>query len=228
MDKEQIIEQVLEENRRWLPPAPHDRHMAEQVAIGRCHIEHRGHGEAPLLVFPDGGVMQLPTVRWQETTRGWRLIAETDEHSHHQTTHLDVCGTVDTIEEAIEGEPQLEGLDELMGDIEHMLGRLKRRRDAYEKYVADVREALEWEVRQKPVPPGFKKLEELRQMLAESAEWVAEHREEVVETAEAVRDVAQYLEYSLADYKKIALRLNELFVEIRGARKWDDEEAVDA
>jgi len=228
MDKDELVRQVLEENRRWLPPSPHDQHMAEQVAIGRCHIQHRGHAQAPLLVFPDGGTMQLPTVRWRETLRGWRLIAESDEHSEYQTTHLDVCGTVDSIEKALEGEPELTGLDVLMVDIEHMLGRLERRRGAYEKYVAEVKVALEGVVRQKPVPPGYEKLNELREMLAKSPEWVAEHREEVVATAEIVRDVAQYLEYSLADYKKIALRLNELFVEIRGARKWDDEEAVDA
>ncbi len=228
MEKGEIIRQVLEENRRWLPPSPHDEKMAEQVAIGRCHIQHRGHGQAPMIVFPDGGAMQLPTVRWRETVRGWELIAESDEHSEHQTTHLDVCGTVDTIEEAIEGEPELEGLDVLMVDIEHMLGRLKRRQHAYEKYVAAVKEALEEVVRRKPVPPGFEKLNELREMLAKSPEWVAQHREEVVATAEIVRDVAQHLEYSLADFKKIALRLNELFVEIRGARKWDDEEALDA
>lgn len=109
-DRQKAIEQILEENRRWLPPSPHAEKMAEAVAAGRCHIQHRGHGQAPLLVFFDGGAMQLPTVRWANTARGWRFTAESSEHSPDQTTHLDVCGTVDTIEQAIEGEPQLEGL----------------------------------------------------------------------------------------------------------------------
>lgn len=227
-EKQKAVAQILEDNRRWLPPSPHAEKMAEAVASGRCHIQHRGHGQAPLLVFFDGGVMQLPTVRWCDTTRGWRLIAESDEHTENQTTHLDVCGTVDAIEQAIEGEPQLEGLDELCEDIKHMLGRLVRRRQEYEQFVAQVGEALEWEVRKKPVEPGHENLEKLRAMLAESPDWVAEHREQVVETAEAVRDVAQYLEYCLTDHKKIALRLHELYEQVRGARKWDDEEALDA
>jgi DNA repair exonuclease SbcCD ATPase subunit len=227
-DRQKAIEQILEENRRWLPPSPHAEKMAEAVAAGRCHIQHRGHGQAPLLVFFDGGAMQLPTVRWANTARGWRFTAESSEHSPDQTTHLDVCGTVDTIEQAIEGEPQLEGLDDLCEDIKHMLGRLARRQGEYDSFVSQVREALEWEVRSKPVEGGLQQLEQLREMLARSPQWVAEHREQVVETAEAVRDVAQYLEYCLTDYKKIALRLHELYEQVRGARKWDDAEAVDA
>ncbi len=220
---QQIAEQ-LDVNPRWLPPEKHAERILEWVEKGRCHIEHRGHGNAPVLVFNDGGAMELPTVRWMETPRGWRLASVGDEHTEQQTSHYDVCGTVDVIEEAIEGEPDLEGLQDLLDDIEHMLRRMKSRRDEYEDYVSGVREALESEIRRKEVSPAYDWLDELRQMLNRPPQAVQEDREEIVEKAEAVRDVAQFLEYSLRDFKDIALEINRLYREVQGARNWSEEE----
>ncbi|MFP3903385.1 MAG: hypothetical protein ACLFWB_03985 [Armatimonadota bacterium] len=214
----------LDVNPRWLPPQEHAEKILEWVEEGRCHIEHRGHKKAPILVFDDGGAMELPTVRWMETPRGWRLASIGDEHTEQQTSHYDVCGTVDIIEEAIEGEPDLEGLQDLLDDIEHMLRRMKSRRDEYEAFVSGVRKALESEVRRKEVEPAYGWLDELREMLDRPPQEVQEDREKIVEKAEAVREVAQFLEYSLTDFREIALQIHRLYEEVRGARNWSQEE----
>lgn len=227
MSKQEEIAKKLDVNPRWLPPQDHAEKILQWVQEGRCHIQHQGHRKAPVLVFNDGGSMELPTVRWKDTPRGWRLVSVGSDHSDRQTTHYDVCGTVDHIEEAIEGEPELEGLQDLLDDIEHMLGRMKSRRDEYEDFVAKVREALEKDVRKKPVAPACDRLDELRQALAAGPDEVKKNREDITETAEAVRDVAQFLEYALRDYRDIALAIHRLYEEVRGGRNWSQEEGAD-
>lgn len=224
MPRRDDIARELDVNPRWLPPQEHAEKILQWVEEGRCHIEHRGHRRAPVVVFNDGGAMELPTVRWMETSRGWRLASIGDEHTEEQTSHYDVCGTVDAIEEAIEGEPELEGLQSLLDDIEHMLRRMKSRRDEYEAFVSGVREALDRQVRRKEVSPAYGWLDELREMLDRSPGRVQAEREEIVEKAEAVRDVAQFLEYSLTDFKEIALQIHRLYEEVKGARNWSHDE----
>ena len=56
----QSPEEILDVNRRWLPPPPHVDKVVEAVLNGSAHIEKRGHHEAPLVIFEDGGVIELP------------------------------------------------------------------------------------------------------------------------------------------------------------------------
>ena len=49
---------------RWLPPSPHREKLLEKIALGRAHIEETGHNQPPLVYFEDGGMMELPRVRW--------------------------------------------------------------------------------------------------------------------------------------------------------------------
>jgi len=220
MTREQLAER-MGINHRWLPSGGrHARKIYEWVEEGRCRIEHRGHGHAPVLVFEDGGSMEIPSVRWADTANGRCLVSVSDIHTEDKTTHYDVCGTVDTIRSALEGEPNLNGLQDLLVDIEHMIRRMKNRRDEYEGLIANLKNVIERNVRCKEVPGAFAQLAELRKALSENIDVVKSNRDSILETAESVRDVAQYLEYSLQDYRDIVLELNRLCRDIQGARKW--------
>jgi hypothetical protein len=181
--------------------------------------------------------MELPSVRWMKTDRGERLASVSVEHSTEQTTHYDVCGTVDSIESALEGlaaerrtaggeeayapvEIDAETLDSYLTDIDHMISRMKRRRDEYERFVIEARDLLERAVRRKKVEPAARLIAELRSMMRDPAIAEEAKRREFVETIEGVRDIAQFLEYSLSDYKEIALDLLALIDGIRGGRVW--------
>ena len=231
------IAEELGVHERWLPPVEHARKISGAIARGVCHIEHRGHRLAPLLVFDDGGAMELPSVRWKKTDRGDRLTSVSTEHSSDQTTHYDVCGTIDSIEAALErfvaeertvGEDEvyapieIDGatLDSYLTDIDHMISRMKRRRDEYEQFVAEAHDLLERGVRRKKVEPATHLIADLRSMLEEPSIAEDAKRREFVEKIERVRDIAQFLEYSLSDYKEIALDLLAHIDQIRGGRVW--------
>ena len=217
--RKQLAEQ-LGVNPKWLPEGDHAKKIAEWVERGRCHIEHRGHKNAPLLVFEDGGAMEIPTVRWVQTSRGWCLVSVDSTHSEEKTTHYDVCGTIDAIKAAISGEPSPDGLLELLDDIEHMIRRMNRRREEYEGFVADVQNIVSRAVRCKPVAQAFGWLDELRQELSNDPDVIKSNQASINDTAESVRDIAQYLEYALEDYRSVAQELGDRVRQIRGARAW--------
>lgn len=224
--REQLAEK-LGINPRWLPADNHSRKIVEWIERGRCHIEHRGHGTAPLLVFEDGGSMEVPSVRWTKTARGWCLASVGTIHSRDATTHCDVCGTVDSLLEAIADEPRLDGLQELLRDVEHMITRMKNRRDEYEDFVKNAQEILERKIRRKGVSPACSQLKELKRVLSRDAEYVKSGRTSIVQTVESVRDIAQFLEYSLKDYRDITLEIQSLCRDVQGARDWKQEDGSD-
>lgn len=207
-------------NLRWLPGGEDTQKIAEWIEQGRCRIEHRGHGNSPLLVFEDGGSMEIQTVRWAHTARGWCLVSIDHAHSREKTTHYDVCGTIDAVKKAIAEVPNLDGLQELLDDIEHMIVRMNGRRDEYGSLVDDLRETLDKEIRSKPVPPVFALLSDLRVALSQDPAEVRRNYAGITETAEAVRDVAQFLEYSLEDYRDMARQIDGLIQKVKGARSW--------
>ena len=47
----------------WLPPSPHREAVLDVLSDGRAHLVERGHRVPPLLVFEDGGAMELPSAR---------------------------------------------------------------------------------------------------------------------------------------------------------------------
>lgn len=206
---------------RWLPETPHAERILEQVEAGSCHLEHRGHRQPPFLVFNDGGAMELPTVRWMKTSRGTRLASVSEHHDENRTTHYDVCGTVDTILDIVKTGGDPSQLGPLYDDIEAMIRRMSSRRDEYDSFLSEIGELLARElpeVRRKPVEPAFSWLAQLRESAGGEGE-------RTIELAEAVRDVAQYLEYSLTDMRRIAVRVEALYREIKGLRNWSVEES---
>jgi hypothetical protein len=211
----EAIAAALDVNGRWIPGVEHGEKILDEVRAGNCHIEHRGHRTPPLLVFNDGGAMELPSVRWMETARGMRLASVSDTHGEHSTTHYDVCGTVDTIERILADHRDRAAILPLLDDIEAMIRRMASRRAEYERFVEEVRRALEAPVRRKEVEPAYGHLGELRSMVA------AGDNGAIVELAERVRDIAQYLEYALTDHRNIAVEISRLYRNLRGRRNWD-------
>ena len=99
-------EQILDVNRRWLPPSPHIDKVIEAVQKGRAVIEKRGHNEPPLLMFEDGGVIELPKVRYEQTYNGLQLVSSDDAAGEGVTRFTDVCGCVDHIKGTLADNPQ--------------------------------------------------------------------------------------------------------------------------
>lgn len=218
MSQSKTISERLGIHRRWLPESPHAEKIAEWVDAGRCHIVHRGHSAAPLLVFVDGGSMELPTVRWAETGRGWCLVSVAGEHSAEQTTHYDVCGTVDAIKSAVErGEIKLD-LRNLLDDIEHMIGRMAKRSDEYSRFFADLQRLLEKDTRRPSAMTAAGHLAQLRNELTPGSSDI--NVETILKIAEEVRAVAQSLEDSLSDCREIAREAAGYLRTIQGGRSW--------
>jgi len=216
---------LLNVNKRWLPPDEDCEAILYHINDGTAYIEHRGHGNAPLLVFMDGGAMELPTVRHRDTLRGMQLVSEGEMVSENQTRHRDVCGSVDEFKKLIMEDPDNPVLKRLLEDIGHMIRRLAKRRDEYRQFIDDVHEACQAEIREpERVALAYELIPELEKRIGSSAEGNQADEETIFEQAEAVRDVAQYLEYALHDSKAIALRINELFEQIRGGRHWEKEQ----
>ena len=88
---------------RWLPPSPHREKILEKLAEGRAHIEEAGHNQPPLVYFEDGGMMELPRVRW---TGANQFVPDMSEGGAARQTHYtDVCGSIDELKRIEEEEP---------------------------------------------------------------------------------------------------------------------------
>lgn len=211
---------------RWMPPSPHREKILEEIAAGAAHIFERGHGVPPLLVFEDGGMIELPRVRLQLTRRGMQLTASDEPASRGETRFYDVCGTVDEILGQVrEGrEPDPEEMSGLLGDIGYMLGRLQRRGEQYAAFFDAVRETVEAAgALQRPAyASAGGRLEALKSSLADKARPL--DAEAVTERAECVRALAQASEDYLAECRSAAMRIGTLFGEIRGGRNWQPEQ----
>jgi len=215
---------------KWLPGSPHREAILKFIAQGRAHVQQRGHGLAPLLVFEDGGAIELPLVRYQRTERGMELVAAERPDTPDQTKYRDVCGSIDAIKARLRDDPagacrQKQELLALIDDVVHMLGRLRRRREAYEAFAGELRRVCEAMERQ-PRPdtgPGLAGVEELRRGLASATpEELLARRERLFSAAEAARALAQQEEDALSAWKELAICVGRLYRRIRGARQWDD------
>jgi len=223
MSKDDKIKEILSEHQRWLPPSPHRERIAETIVDGTAYILARGHNQAPVLVFQDGGSMELPTVRWAETERGSQLVSVAQESSPDQTRHRDVCGSVDEFKRLISEDPQNEALDRLLDDIGYMIRRMEKRRQEGRQFAADVLEAAQGPVRgPERVELADELLPRLRAYPGQDTDRIEENLDQIYEWAEAIRDIAQNLEYALTDYKIMGIRVNELFEQFRGGRNWDE------
>lgn len=220
-----IPEDILNVNKAWLPPSPHVDRVVEMVQRGRAHIERRGHDLAPLVVFEDGGVIELPNVRYDETHRGVEIISAANAAESEHTRHPDVCGCVDELRGLFDDGPSLIGKEpdrfrRLITDALYMEARMRERIYAYNRFFADVAEVCAAEVDVPNADKAFIAAEELRRMIDDAASGGLPDIDDLFHLVEGVRDVASRQEAALAEMRNMAVRIGALYAEIKGARNW--------
>jgi len=222
-------EEILDVNRRWLPPEPHLGKVIEAVQKDSAHIEKRGHHEPPLLVFEDGGVIELPKARYQETYRGMQLVSSDEAAQEGVTKFRDVCGCVDHIKgtlrdhpDQVEADPHI--FDQLLDHALYMVDRMYKREDEYRKFCAEVAALCLTPPRGPDPKMASSAADEIKSLLHDHPEDATKYVELLNKLAEDVRHVASKQEKCLAEYKKLAVRVNKLYREAKGARNWEKEE----
>lgn len=221
-------EEILDVNRKWLPPSPHVEKVVEMVQNGSAHIQKRGHHEAPLIMFEDGGVIELPKARYEETYRGMQLVAGDKAADTGVTKFRDVCGCVDYIKGVLKDDPaSVQGdphkFDQLLDHALYMIDRMYKREDEYRKFLADVI-ALCAQTPKGPDPKmASKACDEIRFLLHNHPEDTVKYTELLDLLVEDVRHVASKQEKVLGQHKDIAVKVNNLYKEVKGARNWGDE-----
>jgi|YNPNPStandDraft_1061719.scaffolds.fasta_scaffold54232_1 hypothetical protein len=207
---------------RWWPPSPHREEIVKILERGRAHLEARGHGQPPLLVYEDGGTMELPKVRY---VNGQFTAVDGSEPERQTTRYLDVCGTVDEFERLLRERPPEatpENLRALLDDAGSMLARMEERRQQYARFAEEVNRLAErLRAIQGPDPqPAYETLQELAQRLQSGLPQGADEVERWCAEAESVRDIANRMEQTLYPYRDAAIELGALFAEIKGGRNW--------
>lgn len=110
---------------RWMPPSPHQEAILEILRRGRAHLEDRGHDLSPLLVYEDGGAMELHLMRLVDG----KLVAVAGAALPETTTkHVDVCGTIDELKRLWEEQPELvdSNPEQLQALLDHALQMVRR------------------------------------------------------------------------------------------------------
>lgn len=225
MLENQKHEDILDVNRAWLPPSPHVDRVVEMVIRGRAYIEHRGHELPPLVVFEDGGVIELPNVRYEETHRGIEIISAVEPSALSHTRHPDVCGCVDELRGLVDANPNViiedpEKFHQLMTDAIYMIARMKKRIDTYEKFFGEVAEVCRTGVNIPDPESASSAAEKLHAVFDSAGEGQVPDKESLFCLAEQVRDVASGQEAVLAKMRDMAVKIGELYNEIKGARNW--------
>lgn len=212
---------------RWMPPSPHREKIIEEIANGAAHIVERGHGVPPLLVFEDGGMIELPRVRLRSTRRGMQLTASDEPASRGETRFYDVCGTVDEILGQVLDKRELDPgeMSALVGDISYMLDRMARRGAQYAAFFSEIRKITDaLEALERPAFASAPvRLDALRSFLA-AGDGRSLDAEAVTERAEYVRELAQEAEDYLAECRRAAMHIGALFDGIRGGRSWEPDQ----
>jgi len=221
---------------RWLPPSPHGEAIIEFVARGRASIVQPAPEQPPLLMFEDGGSMELSKVRYDGTTPFYH--AERPEQrapgspAFRATQYSDACGSLDELKRLFAEEPERAGhepgpLRSLIDDVRYMIGRMYRRQREYNAFAERVA-ALCRELAEVPIQdraPAEEGLAGIERVLRQEPGKVAARKGRLDELAEQVRAVANGQEGRLREHKAVALRLFRAYHEIKGARDWSKEEA---
>ena len=226
---ENRIEEILGVNRKWLPPSPHREEIAKAVESGRAYIERRGHNVPPLLVFDgEGGAIELPRVRYENTYRGMQLVAGEDASQPDQTRHPDACGSVDELKGLLSDSPELAESDpdrllQLLTDACYMISRMHRRGEEYENFISEVASLCKQV--EAPEPKGaYQAADEIRAFLKNSPQDVTANLEKLHKLAEDVRTVASKQERGMKAYKDLSIRIGRLYRNIKGGRNWEENE----
>ncbi len=219
-------EEILDVNRRWLPPSPHVEKVVEMVQNDRAYIQRRGHNEPPLLMCEDGGVIELPKVRYEETYRGMQVVSA-DDAGEGVTRFTDVCGCVDHIKGVLQDDPESAQanphiFDQLLDHALYMIDRMYKREAEYAQFAAEVITACT-KLPHAPDPAmATNAASEIKHLLHSHPQDAAKYTELLNSLAEDVRYVASYQEECLREYKELALKLHGLYERVKGARRWEE------
>lgn len=209
---------------RWFPPSPHKEAVLNFLKNGRAHIEERGHGLPPLLVFEDGGVMELPRARYKDGN----FSPDDSSPVSRQTNYCDVCGTIDEFKRLLKDEPEIvkrnpSRLFELIDDIFYLLSRMQRRREVYKEAV-EVIETLVEKMKQVEGPDteeAYQRGKILKDLLKNTPEKASQNLEYLYEVVEGIRDVANRMEKEvLYPYRDLFIELGEIYNQVKGSREW--------
>ena len=220
-------------NNRWLPPSPHREAVLNMIEDRRAYIQERGHNTAPLLVFEgEGGVIELPRVRYTMTHRGMEIVAADDSSSEGKTTrHRDVCGSLDEFKGLLEDDPTTaeakpEFLNRLLDDACYMVKRMERRAASYQQFARDVAALCERmaAIETPEAESAHRSAQELRALLSDAPQKAATEPGEFNDRAEAVRDVANNLEACLRAHRDAAVEIGALHARLKGGRRWEAPE----
>ena len=227
MSDERKPEEILDVNRRWLPPSPHLEKVVEMVLNGSAHIQKRGHHEPPLIMFEDGGVIELPKARYENTYRGMQLVAADDAAEQGVTKFRDVCGCVDYIKGVLKDDPASvqadpHKFDQLLDHALYMIDRMYKREDEYRQFLIDIAAICANPPKGPDPKMASKAAEEIRILLHEHPEDVAKYVELLNSLAEDVRHVASKQEKCLREHMEAAIKIHRLYMGVKGARNWDD------
>ena len=219
-------EEILDVNRRWLPPSPHVEKVIEAVQRGDAYIQKRGHNEPPLIMFEDGGVIELPKARYDPTYRGTQLISADEPAETGLTKFRDVCGCVDQIKgvlhddtQSVQADPHI--FDQLLDHALYMVSRMYKREEEYRKFAADVIVTCTQIPRGPDPAMASNAAEEIKAILHEHPEDITKYADLLSRLAEDVRHVASNQEKCLAEWKALAMKVDKLFGDVKGARKWE-------
>ncbi len=225
---------MTQNENRWFPPSPHREKVEEAIKRGVAHIVERGHNTAPLLVFEDGGAIELPRARYQMTRRGMALVAADAPATKGATRFYDVCGSVDEIKSRVgeaesPSELDVDYLVALVEDIRYMLGRMARRSEQYRAFMQDMRTVIDEMLTLDPpdADSAEARVEALAASLSDMDGLHDESRAGIYAAAEHVRDLANALEGYLGVGKETTIRLGTLQSEIKGGRVWQSSDKPD-
>ena len=145
-----------------------------------------------------------------------------------QTLFSDVCGTMDELKRLHHEEYQrilkhpASLLDPLLRDAEFMLGSMGDRLERYDRFRADVRSLLERSQQFEPISTqqADDALDFLGQLVAASDGYEGADVEAINEAAEDIRAVATEQEHRLRAHKELALKLYDMFLDVKGGRPW--------
>ena len=140
-----MTEDILREWGGWLPPSPHRERIFDWIEHGTASIVRPEPDEPPLLLFEDGGSMELSKARIANTPR------ESFQHAdpawqrtrgkYRATQYSEVCNTVDELKRLFAEEPWRVEADPkyihaLIEDARYMVARMYLRQSEYERFGA--------------------------------------------------------------------------------------------
>lgn len=212
---------IVDLNNRWLPPSPHREAVIEFVRKGRAHIEERGHNVPPLLVFEDGGVMELPRVRYKDG----RFFPDETVTVSRQTRFNDVCGTIDEFEKRISSEQPSDKSELLLliDDVCYLLSRMQRRREQYRsalRTVIDIVQKME-EITGPDVEIAYEKAKRIRSIINQHSGELLNDVDTLVNLSEEIREVANRMEKEvLYPFRDLFIELGDVYEQVKGSRIW--------